>query len=115
VLVDLYKRYHADGLEIVGLSYEYTDDAKRNAKMVDIYRKKFGIDFPLLVSGTTEQGQIAKTLPQLVGFGAYPTTIFIGRDGQIRKIHAGFEGPATGQLDEVKQRFDENVRELVKK
>ncbi len=32
LLVDLYNRYHKDGLEIVGLAYEYTDDAAQNAR-----------------------------------------------------------------------------------
>ena len=35
-------------------------------------------------------------LPQLDGFTAFPTTIFLGRDGRVRRIHAGFYGPATG-------------------
>jgi hypothetical protein len=30
-------------------------------------------------------------------FGAYPTTIFIGRDGLVKRIHTGFEGKATGE------------------
>lgn len=114
VLVDLYKRYHKDGLEIVTLSYEYTDDAARNARQIEIFRKKYGIEFPVLMAGTTAEGEIARTLPQLVGFGAYPTTIFVGRDGRVRKIHAGFSGPATGaRFPEVKREFDELVRQLL--
>ncbi len=27
---------------------------------------------------------------------AFPTTIFVGRDGRVRKIHSGFAGPGTG-------------------
>ncbi len=116
LLADLYKRYRGEGLEIVGLAYEYVDDAARNAKLLDVYRKKYGIEFPLLLAGTTEEGQIGKTLPQLVGFGAYPTTIFVGRDGKVKKIHAGFAGPATGErFTETKRRFDENVKALVAK
>src|SRR5207248_9761455 len=39
---------------------------------------------------------IADALPQLVNFGAYPTTIFLGRDGRVRSVHAGFASPAAG-------------------
>jgi hypothetical protein len=68
----------------------------------------------MLLAGTTDEGQIAKTLPQLQGFGAYPTTIFVGKDGRVKKIHAGFSGPATGdRFAEVKKRFDENVKLLL--
>lgn len=114
VLVDIYKRYREQGLEIVGLAYEYVDDPARNARLVEVYRKKYGIGFPLLLAGTTDEGQIAKTLPQLVGFGAYPTTIFVGRDGKVHKIHAGFAGPATGErFTETKRRFEENVKAII--
>lgn len=114
LLVDLHRRYRDQGLEVVGLAYEYTDDVERNRKQIEIYRRKYGIEFPILMAGTTGEGEIARTLPQLEGFGAYPTTIFIGRDGRVRRIHAGFSGPATGpRHDEVKREFEETVRSLV--
>ncbi len=79
-----------------------------------IYRAKFGITFPLLLAGTTDEGQIAKTLPQLVGFGAFPTSIFIDRSGHVHAILAGFTGPSTGEkYQEVQQRMDELAREIV--
>jgi thiol-disulfide isomerase/thioredoxin len=113
-LVELYEKYRRDGLEIVALAYEYVDDKVRNKRQIDIYRRKYGIEFPILLAGTTNEGEIARTLPQLVNFGAYPTTIFIGRDGRVRKIHAGFSGPATGErFTAVKREFEEIVRELL--
>ena len=96
------------------LAYEYTPDTARNARQIDIFRKKYGIEFPILMAGTTAEGQIARTLPQLEGFGAYPTTIFIGRDGRVRRIHAGFSGPATGERHtHVKREFEALVKELL--
>ncbi len=116
VLEKLYQKYRDQGLVIVGLGYEYVDDTQRNLRQFDIYRQKFGITFPLLLAGTTDPGQIAKTLPQLVGFGAYPTSIFIDRDGRVKAILAGFSGPSTGEkYQEVQQRMDELVREIVAK
>jgi thiol-disulfide isomerase/thioredoxin len=114
LLADLYNRYKAKGLEIVGLSYEYTDDAVRNARLIKIYRDTYNIQYPTLLAGTTEAGQIAKTLPQLVNFGAYPTTIFLDREGKVHAVHAGFAGPATGSYAEVKGRFEQLVEELTK-
>jgi thiol-disulfide isomerase/thioredoxin len=115
LLVELWNRYHKDGLEIVGLAYEYTDDAARNARQIEIFRKKYNVPYPILIAGTTDDGQVQKTLPQLVNFGAFPTTIFIGRDGRVSKIHAGYTGPATGErFPQVQKELDEIVRELVK-
>ncbi len=83
-------------------------------QQIGIYRAKFGITFPLLLTGTTDEGQIAKTLPQLDGFGAFPTSIFIDRSGHVKAILAGFTGPSTGEkYQEVQQRMDELVREIV--
>ena len=113
VLQSLYARFHDRGLQIVGLSYEYVDDTARSQRLIGIYRHKYSITFPLLLVGTTDPGQIAKTLPQLRNFGAYPTTIFLDRHGRVRLIHAGFSGPATGRLEEVKQDFERTIVKLL--
>ena len=114
LLSDLHNRYREQGLEIVGLAYEYTPDRARSARLIDLYRKKYNIGFPLLLAGTTDEGQIEKTLPQLVNFSAYPTTVFIDREGKVHAIHSGFAGPATGKYEEVKHRFEELVRQILK-
>jgi thiol-disulfide isomerase/thioredoxin len=114
VLEKLYQKYKDQGLVIVGLAYEYTDDQQRSLQQIEIYRSKFALTFPLLLAGTTDQGQIAKTLPQLEGFGAYPTSIFIDRSGHVKAILAGFTGPSTGEkYQEVQQRMDQLAREIV--
>jgi thiol-disulfide isomerase/thioredoxin len=113
VLQSLYARFHARGLEIVGLSYEYVDDRARSQRLIQVYRRKYSISFPLLLAGTTDVGQIGKTLPQLRNFGAYPTTIFLDRQGRVRLIHAGFSGPATGRLEELKQHFEQTIVKLL--
>jgi thiol-disulfide isomerase/thioredoxin len=114
VLEQLYRKYHDQGLEIVGLAYEYVDDTERDFRQIAIYRAKFGLTFPLLLTGTTDQGQIAKTLPQLVNFGAFPTSIYVDRSGHVRAILAGFTGPSTGEkFQQVQQRMDELAREIV--
>ena len=56
----------------------------------------------------------AATQPQLDGFTAFPTTLFIGRDGRVRKVHAGFYGPATGaQHTALVQEFARTVDALL--
>jgi thiol-disulfide isomerase/thioredoxin len=113
VLQSLYAKFHARGLAIVGLSYEYVDDTARSQRLLGVYRRKYSIAFPLLLAGTTATGQIAATLPQLRNFGAFPTTIFLDRRGRVRLIHAGFSGPATGRLEEVEQTFERTIVKLL--
>jgi len=100
-LVALYRDYRDRGLEIVGVAFEATGDTAHDAGLVRRYRQKHGIEFPLALGGVSEQEVVSAALPQLVGFTAFPTTIFIGRDGRVRRIHAGFYGPATGAQHEA--------------
>jgi thiol-disulfide isomerase/thioredoxin len=113
-LVKLYNDYHARGLEVVGLAFEAIGDTAIDVPLVRRYRDKYRIPFPLLIGGVSEQEVVSASLPQLDGFVAYPTTVFIGRDGRVRRIHAGFYGPATGaQHDQIVREFRSEVERLL--
>lgn len=90
------RRYRDRGLEIVGLAYEFSGDPERDRTMVERFAARHGIDYPLLLAGVSDKQAAAATLPDLTAVIAYPTSIFIGRDGKVRKIHSGFSGPGTG-------------------
>ncbi len=94
-LVELYKEFHARGLEIVGLMFELDDDPALARPRVGTFIKRYGIQYPMLLAGTPDD--INQKIPQLVNFGAYPTTIYLGRDGRVRSVHAGFASQATGE------------------
>jgi len=96
-LVDLYRKYHARGLEIVSLSFEAAGDPTEDKPRIASFIKEFAIPYPVLLAGAT--GEVPEKLPQLVGFGAYPTTVYLGRDGRVRSIHAGFASSATGEAN----------------
>ena len=114
-LVRLYRKYHARGLEIVGLAYEVTGDTAVDARQVRRYRRKFGIQFPVLLAGINDTEAAGATLPQLRGFTSFPTTLFLGRDGRVRRIHAGFYGPATGaQHQRLIREFEREVERLLR-
>jgi thiol-disulfide isomerase/thioredoxin len=100
VLVQLWRDYHDRGLEIVGLAYEVSGDTAVDGALVRRYREKFAIPFPLLLAGVNLVEETAATLPQLRGFTSYPTSVFIGRDGRVRQVYAGFHGPVTGAMHE---------------
>ncbi len=114
-LVRLYHKYHGRGLEIVGLAYEVTGDSAIDRRQVRRYRDKFGITFPLLLAGINDTEAAAATLPQLHGFTSFPTTIFLGRDGRVRRVHAGFYGPATGaQHARLISDFEREIERLLR-
>jgi thiol-disulfide isomerase/thioredoxin len=107
-LVELYKEFHSQGLEVVGLFFENDPDLAVARPRVLSFIKRYGVEFPMLVPGTPDE--VSSKLPQLVNFGVYPTTIFIGRDGRVRSVHAGFASAATGEEHE---RLEREERELV--
>jgi thiol-disulfide isomerase/thioredoxin len=114
VMQDFYNRYNAEGLEVVALAFEYTGDASRDLEQLKIFDKRHNLSYPILLAGSTDEGEINRKLPQLVNFGAYPTTIFIGRDGLVKRIHTGFEGRATGdRFTQLKAEYEELIKEML--
>ena len=96
--------------------FENDPDPAVSRPRVQAFNKRYGIRYPMLFAGTTQASPTSKTineaLPQLVNFGAYPTTIFLGRDGRVRSLHAGFASPATGAEH---TRLKQEIRELVER
>jgi thiol-disulfide isomerase/thioredoxin len=113
-LSELYRDYHAKGLEIVGLMFENDPDPKVARPRVQTFIKRYDVKYPMLIAGTTNPTPTSKTiaeaLPDIVNFGAYPTSIYLGRDGRVRSVHAGFASPASG---DEHVRLKKELRELV--
>ncbi len=105
-LRELLESRRAQGLEVIQLMFEHTPDFASSAAAARRFAEKFEIDYPVLVAGTTTDDDVLKKLPQLANFNAYPTLFATGRDGRVRRIHAGFNGPATGP------HYEEQNREL---
>ncbi|MBZ0114763.1 MAG: TlpA family protein disulfide reductase [Thermoanaerobaculia bacterium] len=96
-LLAKWAQQHAEnGLEVVGLAYEYTGDVPRDRGMLRRFAQRHGITYPLLLAGLSDKKLAGATVPDLSAVLAYPTTVFIGRDGKVRRIHSGFAGPGTG-------------------
>ncbi len=91
------RKYRDRGLEIVGLAYEFTGNAARDREMVQRFASHYGITYTLLLAGVSDKRKASATLPNLTRVIAYPTSLFIGRDGNVKKIYSGFAGPSTGK------------------
>ena len=113
-LLELYRTYHDRGFEVVSLAYEVTGDPAVDGELVRRFRDKHGIPWPMLLAGMNDTELTAATLPQLEGFTAYPTLLFLDRTGRVRKVHAGFYGPSTGaQFTKLKADLHSYVVELL--
>ncbi len=110
-LVDLYRKYHSRGLEIVALSFEEAAQLKDPVRL-KAFIKHYGITYPVLVPG--EPKEASEKLPQAVNLNSFPTTFFVGRDGRVRSAHAGFPGKASGKFhEEAKQEMTHTVEQLL--
>lgn len=90
--------FSKEGLEVVALSFEITNDLLMARKNLLLYQERYGVEFTVLFCGSTEKSNVdAKLRSQLNNFSAYPTTLFIDRKGIVQYIHEGFQGPGTGE------------------
>jgi peroxiredoxin len=97
-LESLYKQFHSRGLEIVSLSFEEGDQLKDPARL-RAFIARYGLTYTVLVAGDTEQ--LNEKIPQAVNLNCWPTSFFLGRDGRVREVHAGFAGPANPPAHEA--------------
>ncbi len=109
-----YTENKARGVEIVGLAYERKDDFTYASERVKKMKNKLSVPYDFVIAGTNDKKKAAETLPMLNQVLAFPTTIFIGKDGKVKHIRTGFEGPGTGvYYNQFKQRFNEIINELL--
>ena len=97
-LESLYKQFHGRGLEIVNLSFEEGDQLK-DPERLRAFIARYGLTYTVLVAGDTDQ--LNEKIPQAVNLNCWPTSFFLGRDGRVREVHAGFAGPANPPAHEA--------------
>nr|WP_214447274.1 TlpA disulfide reductase family protein [Flavihumibacter rivuli] len=115
-LSDYYKKNKKRGVEMVSLAYEYSTDPIRSRNSLKKFQQRFDVQYPMLITGVTSSDTLRteKTLPQLTPIKSFPSTIFIGKDGRVKKIHGGFFGPGTGEhYTKYKQEFEETINTLL--
>ncbi len=113
-LAELDQKYRSRGLSIVGLAFEFTGEAKRDAAQVKTFAKHHGVEYPVLLAGIPDKEKTAAALPFLGGVSAYPTTIFLDGEGRLRAVHTGFSGPATGvEHQKLRTEFEKLIEELL--
>lgn len=95
-LKDLHAKYHTQGLEIISIGYEVGDDFQEHVARIEHLKERLDLDFTFLVGGTANKGLASEHFKMLSQIISFPTAIIIGRDGNVKKIHTGFNGPGTG-------------------
>lgn len=113
-LAQWYKENKDRGVEILGLAYERKNDFDYASSRVRKMKEKLNVEYEFVIAGTDDKKKASETLPMLNKVIAFPTTIFIGKDGKVKHIRTGFEGPGTGiYYEQFKERFNQLVGELL--
>ncbi|WP_411030951.1 TlpA disulfide reductase family protein [Spongiimicrobium sp. 3-5] len=93
----LQENHHKD-LQVMALAFEYAKTKEAAFAGIQRLKDRIGVTYPVVLAqyGTSNKVKAQEKLPMLNHVLSYPTTIFIDKKGVVRKIHTGFNGPATG-------------------
>ncbi|MEZ4792444.1 MAG: TlpA disulfide reductase family protein [Gelidibacter sp.] len=111
-----YKEHRDKDIEFIALAFEYAKTKKAAFKSIERLKDGVGINYPILLAqyGSSDKDKAQEKLPMLSKVLSYPTSIFIDKTGKVRKIHTGFNGPATGEnYAEFKKEFEGFVNALL--
>jgi len=114
---EFYKDNKDKGFEIVALAFEYAKTKEKAFNSIAQMQDRVGMDYPILLAqfGTSNKKKAQEKLPMLNHVLSYPTTIFVDKKGVVRKIHTGFNGPATGdKYVSFQKEFKDFVNQLLK-
>ncbi len=85
----LYQQFHAQGVQICGISQDDVRDTQR-------FAKEYGVTFPVLIDRHPYQ------ISRAYGLELVPTLFLIGADGRVELVSDGF---AKADLLEIQQRL----------
>lgn len=114
---EFYNANKDKGLEIIALAFENAKSTEKAIKGINRMKQRVGLNYPILLAqvGTNDKGKAQEKMPMLNKVSSYPTTIYLDKKGEVRKIHTGFNGPATGdKYITFKKEFDDFINTLLK-
>jgi thiol-disulfide isomerase/thioredoxin len=110
-LAEIYNKYHSRGFEIVALSFEEPEQLQ-NPTRLRAFIREYGIKYTVLLGGETSSAK--DKLTNALDWDSWPTTFFVGRDGLVKTVHAGFPSPGSGELyTKAREEFVSTVTELL--
>ena len=96
-------------VEFIALAFEYAKTEESAFAGVTRLKDRLNLPYPIALAqfGSSDKKLANEKLPMLNHVLSYPTTIILDKTGAVRKIHTGFNGPATGEkYIEFKNEFE---------
>ena len=113
-LSELSRKYK--DISIVSIAFEYAKDKNQAINNLKKIKKNLNLNYDLLLGGYggTDKKIILEKLNSLEKLISYPTLIVMDKNKIVRKIHTGFNGPATGnEYEKFKYNFEEFLKLLI--
>ncbi len=110
-LVQLDRKYRDRGLAIVALDFEEPEQ-QANLERERAFVRQYGVNYTYLIAGAPSE--MWEKIPQAVNLNTWPATLFVGRDGLVKAIHAGFASPASGEFNrQLQEEFTAKIEQLL--
>ena len=100
-------------IAIIALAYESYRDKDKSIKAIQNYKDHFNMNYDILLAGYRDKAEASATLPMLNEIISYPTLIFLDKENMVKKIHTGYNGPATSKYEEFLDDFEKTIAELI--
>ncbi len=115
-LVDFLKKNPslAPQIAITAFAFERNNTPEQANAHLRAYKQKMGIPFDIVFAGKADKSEAAKVFPALSEVLAFPTMIVLDKQNKVRRIHTGFDGPATSKYEDFKTTFSALMTEMVK-
>lgn len=114
-LIYWYNQNYKRGVEIIALAFERSLSAEEATRQLLKVQKKLNVPYTILQAGSTAEDKPVEKLVGIKNFISFPTTIFLDKSHKVVKVHAGFNGPSTGEYYKnwIKE-FNDTVEGLLK-
>ena len=113
-LSELSKKY--DEIMITSIAFEFANSKEKAINNIKKLKKNLNLNHDILLAqyGSSNKDDAIKKLPSLDALISYPTLIVVDKHQKVRRIHTGFNGPATGQKHEnFKNEFELFLEKLI--
>ena len=102
-----------DQVEVIAIGFERYKDVNKSKAVLNRYKEKLNIDFEVLYGGNSSKSEASSKFPMLNKIISYPTLLIVDRENKIRKIHTGFNGPATSKFAAFDNEFKTIITSLI--
>ena len=101
---------------IVSIAFEFAKSKEQAIENLIKLKKNIGIDYDILLAqyGSSDKIDAANKLKSIDTLISYPTLFITDKNLKVRRIHTGFNGPATGEkYTQFKRDFENFLTQLI--